>query len=428
MQEGRNGDIFMKAELISVGTELLLGQILNTNAKFLSEQLAALGINIYFHTTVGDNKERLRQSLVIAASRAELIILTGGLGPTEDDLTKETVAEFLQLPLEIVPAELEKIKTLFKNAHFKWTENNAKQAAFIPGATILKNEIGSAPGMALKREKQGFIVLPGPPREMTRMFFQYVKPWINESFQRELTDSLYSTVLKFVGITESGLEVLLSDLLHQQKEITLALYAKTGEIELRITTRAKNSEDFIQKTDWVLTEIKKRTERYLFAQDNLTLTEAVAHLLLQKKYTVSTAESCTGGMLAEYFTTVPGSSEYFLGSVVAYANSVKAQVLGVSSALLEKYGAVSKEVGSAMAQQIRTLTGSDLGIGITGVAGPGGGTPEKPVGLVYIALAAPDTCICKRFNFTGDRQIIRRRSVINAHYLIWKYLQNITVE
>lgn len=418
----------MKAELISVGTELLLGQILNTNVKFLSEQLATLGINIYFHTTVGDNIERLLQSLAIASSRADLIILTGGLGPTEDDLTKETVAEFLQLPLEIVPAELEKIKTLFKNAHLNWTDNNAKQAAFIPGAMILKNEFGSAPGMALKREEQGFIVLPGPPGEMTHMFLQYAAPWIKENFQNVLEGSLYSTILKFIGITESGLEVLLGDIFHQQKEITLALYAKTGEIQLRITTRAENSEDFMKKIDDILTEIKIRTYRYLFAQDNETITEAIAHLLLKNNFTVSTAESCTGGMLAQYFTAVPGSSEYFLGSVVAYDNSVKAQVLGVSNDLLKKHGAVSQEVGLAMARQIRTLIGSDIGIGITGVAGPGGGTPEKPVGLVYIALDTPDTSICKKFNFTGDREMIRRRTVINAHYLIWKYLQNILDE
>lgn len=418
----------MQAELISVGTELLLGQTLNTNVKFLSEQLAFLGINIYFHTTVGDNRERLRQALNIATGRADLIVLTGGLGPTEDDLTKETLAEFLQLPLEIVPAELEQLKTLFKKSGFKWTDNNAKQAAFIPSSCILKNEIGSASGMALKKGKHGYIILPGPPREMTRMFLHYAQPWLKEKFQNELQGVLYSRVLKFMGITESGLEVLLEDLLQQQKEITLALYAKMGEIQLRITTRAENEEDFAQKIAAVLMEIKKRTTRYLFAEDKVTLTEAVAQLLLKNKLTLSTAESCTGGMLAEYLTTVSGSSEFYLGSIVSYANSVKAQLLGVPQSLLEKHGAVSREVGSAMAQRIRVLTGSDLGIGITGIAGPGGGTPEKPVGLVYIALATPDTTICNKYHFIGDREIIRRRSVFRAYYLIWEYLKNILDE
>lgn len=413
----------MQAELISVGTELLLGQILNTNVKFLSEQLAFLGINIYFHTTVGDNRERLRQALKIATGRADLIILTGGLGPTEDDLTKETLAEFLQRPLQIVPSELEKIKGLFKNSGFNWTDNNGKQAAFIPGSSILKNEIGSAPGMALKKGEKGYIVLPGPPREMTRMFLQYGQPWIKEEFQHELQGMLYSTVLKFIGITESSLEILLEDLLHKQNEITLALYAKTGEIQLRITTRAESNEDFQEKIAPLLTEIKKRTSCYFFAQDKGTITEAVAQLLLKNKLTISTAESCTGGMLAEYLTTVPGSSEFYLGSIVSYANSVKAQLLGVPLNLLEKHGAVSREVGSAMAQRIRALTGSDLGIGITGIAGPGGGTPEKPVGLVYIALATADTIICNEYHFVGDREIIRRRSVLSAYYLIWKHLK-----
>ncbi|HHY05387.1 MAG TPA: competence/damage-inducible protein A [Clostridia bacterium] len=414
----------MQAELISVGTELLLGQTLNTNVKFLAEQLASLGINIYFQTTVGDNRERLLQALRIATGRADLIILTGGLGPTEDDLTKETLAEFLQLPLEIVPAELEQIKSLFKRSDFNWTKNNDKQAAFIPGSSILKNEIGSAPGMALKNGKQGYLILPGPPREMTRMFLQYAQPWIKEIFQDELQGILYSTVLKFMGITESGLEVLLADLLHQQKEVTLALYAKTGEIQLRITTRAQNRKDFAQKITPVFNEIKKRTTAYFFAQDDVTITDVVAQLLLKKNFTLSTAESCTGGMLAESLTAVPGSSAYYLGSIVSYANSVKARLLGVPQDLLEKHGAVSREVGMAMAQQIRVLTGSDLGIGITGIAGPEGGSPEKPVGLVYIALATPDTTICTECHFMGDREIIRRRSVLRAYYLIWQYLQN----
>lgn len=414
----------MQAELISVGTELLLGQTLNTNVKFLSEQLASLGINIYFHTTVGDNRERLLQALRIATGRADLIILTGGLGPTEDDLTKETLADFLQLPLEIVPAELEQIKTLFKKSAFTWTKNNDKQAAFIPGSYVLKNEIGSAPGMALKKGKQGYIILPGPPREMTRMFLHYAQPWIKENFQDELQGILYSKLLKFIGITESGLETLLTDILHKQKEVTLALYAKVGEIQLRITTRAQNKKEFEQKIAPVFNEIKKRTTSYFFTQDDVTITEVVAQLLLEKNLTLSTAESCTGGMLAESLTTVPGSSAYYLGSIVSYANSVKTQLLGVSQDLLEKHGAVSREVGLAMAQRIKVLTGSDLGIGITGIAGPEGGTSEKPVGLVYIALATPDNTICHECHFMGDRAIIRRRSVLRAYYLIWKYLKN----
>jgi nicotinamide-nucleotide amidase len=279
--------------------------------------------------------------------------------------------------------------------------------------------------MALKLEKTAFVVLPGPPKEMQHMFSHYAVPWIENTYKYQFRDMLYSKVLKFTGIGEPSLEVLLADLFEAQDEITLALYAKTGEIQLRITTRAENKEDFQRKITPVLTEIKKRTRPYLFGEDEVTITDAVAQLLLENKLKISTAESCTGGMLAQYFTTIPGSSEFYLGSVVSYANSVKAQVLGVTIDLLEKYGAVSGEVGSAMAERIRVLTGSDLGIGITGIAGPTGGTPEKPVGLVYIALAAPNKTICTECHFNGDREIIRLRSVHRALYLTWRYLKNI---
>jgi len=420
---GEGGNL--QAEIITVGTEILLGQILNTNVKFLSEQLASLGINLYFNTTVGDNKDRLKQALAIASDRADLVILTGGLGPTADDLTKESLAEFLQLPLVVVPEELNKIKSLYHKTGHKWAENNIKQCAFIPNSYILTNKVGSAPGMALKFENTAFVVLPGPPKEMTCMFLNYAVPWIKNTFNCEVSDMLYSKILKFTGIGEPSLEVLLADLFEVQTEITLALYAKTGEIQLRITTRAENKEDFERKISPVLTEIKKRTIPYLFGENEIIFTEAVAQLLLQKNLKISTAESCTGGMLAQYFTSIPGSSGFFLGSVVSYANNIKEQVLGVSSDLLEKHGAVSREVGSAMAERIRVLTGSDLGIGVTGIAGPSGGTQQKPVGLVYIALATPDKTICNECHFNGDREMIRLRSVDKALYLTWKYLKNI---
>lgn len=418
----------MRAELISVGTELLLGQILNTNAKFLAEELALLGIDIYFQSTVGDNRKRLLQTLQIATGRADLIILTGGLGPTEDDLTKETLAEFLQLPLEIVPSELANIKKFFQKANLSWTENNRKQAAFIPGSVILKNERGTAPGMALRKEGKGYLVFPGPSSEVTRMFYGYALPWLKASFSSELQGSIYSTVLKFTGITESGLETLLEDLFRGQKEITLALYVKPHEIQLRVTVKAQNSNEFKEKTASLLQEVKQRTIGYFFAEDQQSMTEVIAELLEKKDLTVGTAESCTGGMLAEQFTTIPGSSSYFLGAVVAYDNQVKANLLGVSAKDLAEFGAVSREVGTAMAEGIRTRLGTALGIGITGIAGPGGGTAEKPVGLVYIALATPDSTVCKKYYFNGERETIRRKAVLKAQYLLWRYLKNYSNE
>jgi len=414
----------VRAELISVGTELLLGQILNTNAQFLAQELASLGIDVYFKTTVGDNRERLRQALQNATDRADLIILTGGLGPTEDDLTKETLAEYLQLPLVIVPEELAKLQKLFQRNNLHWTENNAKQAAFIPGSVIFNNDCGTAPGMAILNRGKGYLVFPGPPSELKQMFSRYAVPWLKECFPAEIKESLYSTVLKFSGITESGLENILADLIHAQKEITLALYVKPGEIQLRVTGKAASQSEFEKKADALLTEIRKRTVGYLFAEAGETLTEVVTQLLQQKQLTISTAESCTGGMLAARLTSIPGSSTYFSGAIVAYNNMVKAQLLGVPTELLTKFGAVSKEVGTAMAEGIRQLTGSAIGIGITGIAGPGGGTAEKPVGLVYISLATPEYTICQAHHFNGDREGIRCRTVSKAQYLLWRYLKN----
>jgi nicotinamide-nucleotide amidase len=414
----------VRAELISVGTELLLGQILNTNVQFLAQELASLGINVYFQTTVGDNRGRLLQALQNATDRADLIILTGGLGPTEDDLTKEILAEFLQLPLAVVPEELAKLQKLFQRNNLRWTDNNAKQAAFIPGSVILNNDCGTAPGMAILNRGKGYLVFPGPPAELKQMFSRYAVPWLKECFSAEIKESLYSIVLKFTGITESGLENLLADLFHAQKEITLALYVKPGEIQLRVTGKAASQTKFEEKAAALLTEIRERTVGFLFAEAGETLTEVVAKLLQQKQLTISTAESCTGGMLAAQLTSIPGSSTYFTGSIVAYNNSIKAKLLGVPQELLTKFGAVSKEVGTAMAEGIRKLTGSAIGVGITGIAGPGGGSTEKPVGLVYIALATPEYTICQEHHCNGDRERIRHRTVSKAQYILWRYLKN----
>jgi nicotinamide-nucleotide amidase len=413
----------MQAELISVGTELLLGQTLNTNAQFLAKELANLGINVYFQTTVGDNPERLLQALEIATHRADLIILTGGLGPTQDDLTKETLAAFLKLPLEIVPAELERLKAAFCQATLPWTNNNSKQAAFIPGSIILPNSIGSAAGMAFKKGNKGYLLLPGPPSEMKQMFLKSAQPWLNKYFRNENQGHLYSTKLKFIGITESGLEVLLTDLLEEQSEVTLALYAQPGEIQLRLTSRAADKKEFEEKIRPLLQEIKKRTTAYFFARDEVTINEVVAKLLKVNNLTISTAESCTGGLLAASLTSVSGASAYFLGSLVAYDNQVKVKLLGIPQKDLEINGAVSACVGKKMAQKIKQLTNSDLGIGITGVAGPEGGTIKKPVGLVYIGMATPENVFCNQYYFRGNREMIRRRTVRQAYYLIWKYLQ-----
>lgn len=413
----------MNAELIAVGTELLLGQIVNTNARYLSEKLAELGINVYFHTVAGDNRDRLLNTLAIASARVDLVITTGGLGPTGDDLTKETLAEYLDLPLEIIPDELERVTALFVKRGLPWVENNAKQAAFPKGAYILKNDRGTAPGLALKLNGKAYILLPGPPREMEYMFYTYAIPWLQENLLAPDSAGLHSKVLKFLGITESKLAESLEDLLAAQQEVTLAPLAKTGEIHLRLTTKAVNRQEFQLKIQPALAEIKKRVGQYLVAEDEESVSQALGRLLLEHGLTVSTAESCTGGLLSATLTAAPGASAYYLGSVIAYSNEVKNKTLAIPQEILQSKGAVSSEVASLLASNIRKLTGSSIGLGITGVAGPDGGTPDKPVGLVYIALNSATVNWSLGFNFIGDRHTIRLRSVNTALNLLRKYIR-----
>ncbi|MCR4440899.1 MAG: competence/damage-inducible protein A [Peptococcaceae bacterium] len=415
----------MIAELIFVGTELLLGQVLNTNARYLSEQMAKLGIDVYYHTTVGDNRLRLLETYERAVGRADIIITTGGLGPTSDDLTKETLAEFLNLPLQVDAGELARLKRYFTQRGIEWIESNTKQAAFFPGSAVLRNDYGTAPGVAVNNNGKTFILLPGPPREMEHMFSKYAVSWLKENVIKPGTPALYSRLLRFVGISESKLEKVLSDLIARQTVPTLAPLVSLGEIQLRITARARDELEFQEIIEPVLKEIKNRAGEYLVAEDGGTLLEAIAGRLKQLKLTISAAESCTGGLLSASLTSLPGSSQYFLGSVVAYSNDVKINLLGVPAVLIEKYGAVSVEAAEAMAGTVRKMTGSSIGLGITGVAGPGGGSEEKPVGLVFIGLDAGDKKLSVSNHFTGDREFIRQRSVKAAQYLIYKYLSGI---
>ena len=373
----------MNAEIIAIGSEILLGQIVNTNAQFLSERLAGLGIDVYYHTTVGDNAKRLRDAYKIASARSDLVITTGGLGPTGDDLTKETLAEFLGLELEISEAEVDKLKCYFAARGLEWIASNAKQAAFLKGSVILTNQLGTAPGMAYRDGGCAYVLLPGPPREMQVMFNEQAVPWIRENLGGAGAIPIYSHVLKFIGISESKLEHTLQDLFDRQTAPTLATLASQGEIHLRLTAKAQDGEEFAVQIKPVVDEIKKRAGKYLYAEGQATLTETIAGMLIQNNMTLSTAESCTGGLLSARITGVPGSSAYFLGTVVAYSNEVKTKVLGVSAELIAERGAVSEEVAAAMARGVRNLTGSSIGIGITGIAGPGGGSAEAGGTCLY---------------------------------------------
>lgn len=398
----------MEAEIISVGTELLLGQIVNTDAQYLGRRLAELGIDLYRTTTVGDNATRLHSALQEAWARANLIILTGGLGPTQDDLTKETVAEFLGLELVLDEPSLAQIRCFFGRTGRTMPPANAKQALIPVGGEALPNANGTAPGVWVEKDGHIVVILPGPPFEMEPMFEKSVVPKLFERLAEKRT-VIKSRVLKLYGIGESHAEQLVKDLVGQSNP-TLAPYAKETEVQFRLTAKAASEEEADRLLAGLEEQVRERLGAYIFARDDETMQEVVGRLLAERGQSVAVAESCTGGLVADWLTNVPGSSRYFLGGVVAYSNAVKERVLGVPAALLKEHGAVSNEVAAAMAQGVRALTGADYGAAVTGVAGPGGGSPDKPVGLVYVGVATGEGVKTERFEWRGGRLVIKRRA------------------
>ncbi|SHE10933.1 CinA-like protein [Chlamydia abortus] len=414
----------MKAEIIAVGTELLLGQIVNTNAQYLSQQCAALGIDIYFQTVVGDNEGRLRQALDTARQRADLIICTGGLGPTKDDLTKDVLAAFTGKELIMHEPSLDKIKSMFRDRGLAMAESNARQALMLTDSDPLMNDNGLAVGVALTHEGTHYMLLPGPPREMKLMFDTYGTSWLSR-----LADgrgALYSRMLKFAGIGESALEKELLDLIEAQQDPTIAPYAKEGEVTVRLTTRAATEEEANSKLKPVEEEIRRRLGKHLYATEDKPIEQIIYEQLKERGMTLSAAESCTGGLISDLITSVPDSSSVFSGSIVSYTNAVKETILQVPAGLLEgpeAPGAVSKETAEAMAGKVRELLGTDYALSVTGIAGPGS-AEGKPVGLVYIGLAErgkPTTVVEGRYS--GTRELIKLRAAKAALYLLWQRLQ-----
>ncbi|MGN7380879.1 competence/damage-inducible protein A [Paenibacillus sp. SAFN-117] len=414
----------MKAEIIAVGTELLLGQIVNTNAQYLSQQCAALGIDIYFQTVVGDNEGRLRQALDTARQRADLIICTGGLGPTKDDLTKDVLAAFTGKELIMHEPSLDKIKSMFRDRGLAMAESNARQALMLTDSDPLINDNGLAVGVALTHEGTHYMLLPGPPREMKLMFDTYGTSWLSR-----LADgrgALYSRMLKFAGIGESALEKELLDLIEAQQDPTIAPYAKEGEVTVRLTTRAATEEEANSKLKPVEEEIRRRLGKHLYATEDKPIEQIIYEQLKERGMTLSAAESCTGGLISDLITSVPDSSSVFSGSIVSYTNAVKETILQVPAGLLEgpeAPGAISKETAEAMAGKVRELLGTDYALSVTGIAGPGS-AEGKSVGLVYIGLAErgkPTTVVEGRYS--GTRELIKLRAAKAALYLLWQRLQ-----
>lgn len=373
----------MKAEIIAVGTELLIGQIVNTNAQYLSKQLAELGINIYFQTVVGDNAERLKEALQIANARADLVICTGGLGPTRDDITKDVLAEYCGKPLVYHQPSLDQMKAYFQARGMEMVESNLRQALILEGCHPFPNDAGLAVGIAIPYNKVQYVLLPGPPREMKVMFETYVIPWLQGSSSD--STKLFSRILKFTGIGESSLEHAIIDLIEQQSDPTIAPYAKESEVMLRITTRATDVSGASAKWRPIINEIMKRLGDYLYADEDIELEHAVVRRLIENGQSVSVAESCTGGLVSHMLTNVPGSSQVLKGSVVCYTNQVKNRLLQVPMKQLEEEGApgaISAETALHLAEQVRELMNTEFGLSVTGAAGPAASEGKEP-GLVY---------------------------------------------
>lgn len=401
----------MKAEIMAVGTELLLGDILNTNAQFLAQELAALGIDVHYQTVVGDNPKRLEDTIFHAFSRADLIITTGGLGPTEDDLTKETAAKYFGEELVLDERALGRIKKYFDRTGRTMTQNNVKQA-MVPAnhCTVLYNDNGTAPGIIIEKNGKIIVMLPGPPRETVPMFENQVKPYLAK--KQEYT--FVSRILRVAGIGESAMEDRVKDMIAAQTNPTIAPYAKDGESILRITAKAKDEAEAKKMIEPVAAALKERLGMAVYAEGETDMQTVVAELLLAKKITIAVAESCTGGMIASRLIDFPGISEVLVEGCVTYSNDAKVRRLGVKEETLSQYGAVSPQTAKEMAEGIAKTSGAEIGVATTGIAGPGGGTEEKPVGLVYIGICYQGKTEVFEHRFVGKRERIRERATYTA--------------
>lgn len=398
----------MNCEIIAVGTEILLGDILNTNAQYLSKELSALGINMYHQCVVGDNEERLIDVIKTAITRSDIIILTGGLGPTDDDITKETVAKALDINLVFHQESYDRIVEFFKNRHMSPT--NKKQAYVLENSIVLQNNHGTAPGCLYDNDGKIVIILPGPPYEMQPMFEDFVKPYIAD----KSADVIKSKFIRVFGIGESNAAYMIKDILENQTNPTVAPYAKQTESLFRVTAKAENESE----ADCLISDITQKINEILgnsvYGYDDDTLQSVLIDLLKQKNLKISFAESCTAGLIASKIGEVSGASDVFCESYVTYANDAKHRLLGVNNETLEKYGAVSAETAVEMALGARKSSGADIGISVTGIAGPTGGSDEKPVGLTYIGASYKETTAVYKYIFKGNRNKNRELAACNA--------------
>lgn len=408
----------MKCEIIAVGTEVILGDILNSNAQYLAKELANLGVDVYYHEAVGDNKERILDCFKRSLDRSDIIITTGGLGPTKDDMTKELAAEFFGMDMCLHEESLQKIKDYFKKMGREFVKSNEKQAYFPKEAIILDNENGTAPGAIFEKDDKTIIVLPGPPKEMEPMFKNHVRKYL----EKRTGDTIVSEVLRVFGIGESSAEKKLQDLIDNGKNPTIAPYAKEGEVIFRITAKAKSEEEAKKLIKPLKDEVYSRLGDAVYNTGDTTLQDTVAEMLVNKDMTIGVSESCTGGLLSSKFIEYPGISKVFLEGAVTYSNEAKMRTLNVKKETLEKFGAVSHETAKEMAEGIAKRAGARIGVSTTGIAGPTGGTEEKPVGLVYFGIYVDGEVKSYKHIFTGDRNSVRNRASMTALDIIRRSL------
>ncbi|MDW0111713.1 competence/damage-inducible protein A [Sporosarcina saromensis] len=412
----------MKAEIIAVGSELLLGQITNTNAKFISARLADIGIDVHYQTVVGDNPHRLKQTIEIANERADMIIFTGGLGPTKDDLTKETIANLLDTPLVSHDAALVSIEAYFTRTGRKMTENNKKQALVLHNSTVLENHHGMAPGMALEKSGRHYILLPGPPHEMQPMFEHEALPYLLRMLGKK--EVIVSRILNFYGIGEADLEFRLQSIIEQQSNPTIAPLASADAVTLRLTAKAETREEAERLIVPVEAEIRAYVGEYLFGINDDTLSSKTAKLLHEQNLTIAAAESLTAGLFTSELASEPGISTALKGGVIVYDEKAKIEQLAIPASLLQQYGVVSAECATALAVHVKQKFKSSIGVGLTGVAGPGAHGGEE-AGTVWIGLALPDEKVeTYRLQLSGSRNTNRLRTARFALYYLIKYLQS----
>lgn len=407
----------MKAEIIAVGTELLLGDILNSDAQFLSKELAELGITLQYQTVVGDNEDRLLNAMDIAFNRADLVITSGGLGPTDDDITKETAAKYFGRKMILHEESKKRLLSYFKGREM--SDTNFKQVYMPEGAIVLKNENGTAPGCIIEEESKTIAVLPGPPKELIPMFMEGVRPYL----EKKQDFTLVSRELHLSGIGESAAAEKIRELMQKSTNPTIAPYAKDNEMLFRITARGKDKAECEALIKPVTDEIYKKLGEFIYGEDSETLVSSVMKTLIDRGMTIATAESCTGGMVASRLIDYPGASKAFITGMVTYTNESKARLLGVDEDVLEKYGAVSSQTAEQMCTGAAERCGADVGISTTGIAGPDGGTAEKPVGLVYIGVSIRGKAVTKELRLSGGRNKIRNAAAVAAIELLRQQLK-----